>query len=262
MAHPTAINPYDPMSFHPEFTDRVAVVTGGSDGLGFDFCRALCEAGCKVFFCGRNVERGEEATRKMGPRAHFIQADISQAEQITEFADRVRQAAGKVDFLVNNVALDDRIPFEEVTAETCDRIWQTNLRSYLLTTRAFLEQLRAGEGKSVVNVGTTNYMFGLDPFTLYNATKSGVLGFTRSLAREFGREGIRANMVSPGWIMTEKQLREHVSAQDKADLIRDQALKFLLEPRHVTPAVLFLLSDAAFGITGQNLVVDGGKYMQ
>jgi NAD(P)-dependent dehydrogenase (short-subunit alcohol dehydrogenase family) len=250
------------MSFHYEFTGRVAVVTGGSDGLGFDFCRTLSQAGCEVFFCGRNAERGEGAAQKMGPRAHFIQTDISEAQQIAGFAARVRQAAGKIDFLVNNVAMDDRIPFADLTAETCDRIWQTNLRSYLLATRAFLDLLRAGEGKSIVNICTTNYMFGLEPFTLYNATKSGILGFTRSLARELGREGIRANTVSPGWIMTGKQLREHVSEQDKSDLLRDQALKFLLEPGHVTPAVLFLLSSAAFGITGQNLVVDGGKYMQ
>jgi NAD(P)-dependent dehydrogenase (short-subunit alcohol dehydrogenase family) len=86
--------------------------------------------------------------------------------------------------------------------------------------------------------------------------------FTRSLARELGPEGIRANMVSPGWIMTEKQLREHVSEQDKRDLLRDQCLKFLLEAPHVTPTVLFLLSSAACAVTGQNLVVDGGKYMQ
>jgi NAD(P)-dependent dehydrogenase (short-subunit alcohol dehydrogenase family) len=105
-------------------------------------------------------------------------------------------------------------------------------------------------------------MFALEPFTLYNATKSGILGFTRSLARELGREGIRANMLSPGWIMTEKQLREHVREQDKADLVRDQSLKFLLEPHHITPTLLFLLSNAACAITGQNFVVDAGKYMQ
>ena len=127
-----------------ELTGRIAVVTGGSEGLGRDACRALCEAGCEVFTCGR---------------------------------------------------------------------------------------------------------------------RSGIVGFTRSLARELGHEGIRANMVSPGWIMTEKQLRLHVTEDDKAGLLRDQALKFLLEPRHVSPAVLFLLSSASSAITGQELVVDGGKFM-
>lgn len=245
-----------------EFAGRVAVVTGGSDGLGRDFCRALTEAGCEVYFCARNRERGEAAADALGARAHFFGADIADPEQIQAFAASVKSSAGPVDYLVNNVAVDDRIDFTDVTAEVCDRMWQINTRSFLLTTRAFLDPLRKGRGKSIVNIGTTNYMLGLEPFTVYNATKSAILGFTRSLARELGKEGMRVNLVSPGWIMTTKQLQEHVTPQDKADLLRDQALKFLLTPEHVTPAVLFLLSEAAAAVTGQNLVVDGGKLMQ
>lgn len=167
-----------------------------------------------------------------------------------------------MDYLVNNIAIDDCVRIEDLDAAVCDRMWEVNLRSFLLTTRAFLPMLRSGTGKSVVNIVTTNYMLGLEPFTLYNATKSGIVGFTRSLARELGPEGIRANAISPGWIMTDKQLREHVTEQDKANLLKAQSLKFLLASRHVTPAVLFFLSSAAGGITGQNLVVDAGKFMQ
>lgn len=246
---------------HSEFAGRIAVVTGGSDGLGLDFCRALCDADCEVYFCSRDASRGQAAVQSLGPHAHYVQADLAHATQIAAFASEVGDAAGRVDYLVNNVAVDDRIPFEVVTAEACDRLWQVNLRSYLLVARALLDLLRAGEGNSIVNVGTTNYMLGLEPFTLYNATKSGIVGFTRSLARELGPEGIRVNMLSPGWIMTGKQLREHVTEQDRHDLLRDQSLKFLLTPDHVTPALLFLLSSAAGAITGQNLVVDGGKFM-
>lgn len=245
-----------------EFVGRVAVVTGGSDGLGLDFCRALAEAGARVYFCSRNADRGEAAARKLGPQAHFVRADLADPAQIEAFIATVRDAEGRVDYLVNNVALDDRIELHDLSVEACDRMWQVNLRSYLLVTKACVDLLRAGEGKSLVNLCTTNYLLGLEPFTLYNATKSGIIGFTRSLARELGPEGIRANTVSPGWIMTEKQLREHVSDQDKVELLQAQALKFLLEPRHVTPAVIFLLSSAAAAITGQNLVVDAGKFMQ
>ena len=279
------------MDFRDEFAGRVAVVTGGSEGLGYDICRALCEAGCEVFFCARNAERGKaaEATLNAGPpgpaandaapgghsggedtapggqargRARFVQADLADPAQVYAFAAAVRQGAGRVDYLVNNVAVDDRIEVDRLEAETCDRMWEVNLRSYLLMTRACLDLLRAGEGRSIVNLCTTNYLLGLTPFTLYNATKSGIIGFTRSLARELGPEGIRANTVSPGWVMTDKQLREHVTEQNKSDLLQAQALKFLLEPRHVTPAVLFLLSSAAGAITGQNLVVDAGRFMQ
>lgn len=250
------------MEYAGEFAGKVAVITGGSDGLGLDFCRALAAAGAEVYFCGRRVERGRQAEQEIGPRGHYFQADLAEPRQIEAFAGFVREHAGRADYLVNNIAVDDRIDFADVTAEACDRMWAINLRSYLLTSRAFLELLRAGQGRAIVNVGTTNYMLGLEPFTVYNATKSGILGLTRSLARELGREGIRANLLSPGWIMTDKQLREHVTEQDKRDLLHDQSLKFLLESRHVTPAVLFLLSSAAGAITGQNLVVDGGKHMQ
>jgi len=245
-----------------EFAGRVAVVTGGSDGLGFDFCRALVEAGATVFFCARNPERGEKAAAELGPRARYIRADLAEAADCLSFATSVGGAVGRVDYLINNVAIDDRIEFESVTEEAAERMWRVNLRSYLLATRAFYDLIRAGEGKSVVNIITTNYMIGLPQFTLYNATKSGILGFTRSLARELGPEGIRANAVSPGWIMTRKQLENHVTEADKEQLINDQALKFLLEAQHVTPAVLFLLSSAASAITGQNLIVDAGKVMQ
>ena len=250
------------MKYGDEFAGRVAVVTGGSDGLGLDFSRALVEAGCDVYFCARNADRGRATAKAMGPKAHFYRADVAYGGQITAFIASVANEAGRVDYLINNVAVDDRIDFADLTEEACDQMWRVNLRACLLVTRACLELLRAGEGKSVVNIGTTNYMLGLEPFTLYNATKSGVLGFTRSLAREMGKEGIRANMVSPGWIMTEKQLREHVTEQDKQQLLADQSLKFLLKSEHVTPAVLFLLSSAAAAITGQNLVVDAGKHMQ
>lgn len=247
--------------YSQEFAGRVAVVTGGSDGLGFDFCRALCQAGSEVYFCARNAQRGAAAENTLGAKGHYFQADLADAGQIEAFADFVQQRAGHVDYLINNIAIDDRIPFSDLTADVCDRMWQINLRSTLLMTHACLTLLRNGAGKSVVNIGTTNWMMGQAPFTLYNATKSGLLGFTRSLARELGSEGIRANMVSPGWVMTEKQLREHVSPQDQEELLRDQALKFLLEAKHLTPCVLFLLSSAAVAVTGQNLVVDGGKLM-
>lgn len=245
-----------------EFAGRVAVVTGGSEGLGYDFCRGLCEAECETFFCARNAERGVAAARALGEHAHFVQADLADPAQILDFATQVAARAGHVDYLVNNVATDDRVAIDHLDAQTCDLLWQVNLRSCLLVTRAFLEPLRAGQGKSIVNLCTTNYLLGLTPFTLYNATKSGIIGFTRSLARELGPEGIRANTVSPGWVMTEKQLRKHVTPRDQDDLLQSQALKFLLKPEHITPVVLFLLSSAASAVTGQNLVVDAGKFMQ
>ncbi len=245
-----------------EFRGKVAVVTGGSDGLGRDLVEALVSFRADVFFCARNAARGQKLAATLGPRAHFVPADLSDVAAAENFVRAATAFRGRIDYLVNNAAIDPRIEFARATAADFDRLIATNLRPYFVLTREAFPALKRGAGKAIVNISTTNYMLGLAPFTLYNASKSGILGFTRSLARELGPLGIRVNAVSPGWIMTRKQLREHVTAKDKTGLLEAQALKFLLRAGHVTPLTLFLLSRAATGITGQNIVVDGGKVMQ
>ena len=252
--------PYLPMA--EEFTNRVAIVTGGSDGLGRHLTQALVSLGSDVFFCGSTQSKGEAVSKELGPRARFVHLDLHDAGATTAFVEQAASQTGRIDYLVNNAAIDPRILFAEATVEEFDRLIAVNLRPYFVTSRAALPFLRNGAGKAIVNICTTNYILGLSPFTLYNASKSGIIGFTRSLARELGQYGIRVNAVSPGWIMTPRQLQEHVTENDKRELLEDQALKFLLTEDHVTPLILFLLSSAAAGITGQNIVVDGGKVMQ
>ena len=255
------MNRVPPLPRKSDFKDKVALVTGGSNGLGRHLSATLVSLGAEVFFCGRDRKRGERAAAELGPRAHFIRCDLAAIQEAKAFVAKAGEYAGHIDHLVNNAAIDPRIPFEKATAEDFDRLIAINLRPYFLVSQKALPYLRAGSGKSIVNICTTNYMLGLSPFTVYNASKSGIIGLTRSMARELGPEGIRVNAVSPGWIMTDKQLREHVSPQDKEELLEAQCLKSLLTEEHVTPVTLFLLSPAAAGITGQNVVVDGGKVM-
>jgi NAD(P)-dependent dehydrogenase (short-subunit alcohol dehydrogenase family) len=245
-----------------EFMDRVAVITGGTAGIGRHLAIALARQGTDVFFCGRRPEQGEETASLCEGRGHYCCSDAARPDDIAQFVGTAMRFNGRIDYLINNVAVDTRIKFSEATLEEFDHLIAVNLRSAFAVTQAALPGLRAGTGKSVVNVGTTNYMLGLAPFTVYNASKAGLLGFTRSLARELGPERIRVNMLSPGWIMTAKQLELYVTESDKSDLLRDQALPFLLTEENITPVILFLLSAAAGGITGQNIVVDGGKVMQ
>ena len=245
-----------------EFKGKVAVVTGGTAGIGRHLTITLAKLGAEVFFCGRQAALGNETASQCEGRGHYCPCDVAVPEGAAGFVKSAVGFNGRIDYLVNNVAVDTRLKFEEATLAEFDHFIATNLRSAFAVTQAAMPGLRAGCGRSVVNLGTTNYMLGLAPFTVYNSAKSGLLGFTRSLARELGSDKIRVNMLSPGWIMTEKQLRLYVSEQDKADLLRDQSLPFLLTEEHVTPVLLFLLSNAAAGITGQNLVVDGGKVMQ
>lgn len=245
-----------------DFEGRVALVTGGTDGLGRHLTLSLASLGCLTWFCGRSEDKGRAVEAASGGNARFCRCDLTSAGETAAFVSAAAQERGRLDYVVNNAAVDTRFPLEESTVEDFDRMVATNLRSCYVVCREAIPWLRRGAGKAIVNIGTTNWMLGQARFTLYASAKSGILGLTRSIAREFGPEGIRANMVTPGWVMTERQLREYVTEADKAQLMRDQCLPFLLVEEHITPTTLFLLSRSAAAITGQNYVVDGGKYLQ
>ena len=254
--------PTPPVISPGEFAGQVAVVTGGSDGLGRHLVQTLVKLGADVFFCASTRAKGEAVARVLGRRAHFVQTDLRDNDAARAFVQQAAGFKGRIDYLVNNAAIDPRIGFERASVEDFDRLMAVNLRPLFVVTQAALPALLRGTGRAIVNIATTNYLLGLAPFTLYNAGKAGGVGFTRSLARELGPRGIRVNAVSPGWIMTKKQRREHATPRDRAELLKAQALKFLLTEEQVTPLTLFLLSRCAAGITGQNIVVDGGKFMQ
>lgn len=244
-----------------EFFNKIAVVTGGSSGIGSAIVKELAAKGCTVCFCSRNGDVNNLCVGGNG-KIHSAICDLSCPDQIKSWIGNIINTFGKIDYLINNAAFDGRVNFNDADELEFEKFISVNLRSAFLVSKAALPGLRAGQGKAIVNLGTTNWMLGLAPFTLYSSAKSGLIGFTRALARELGREQIRVNMVSPGWIMTDKQLTEYVTEQDKADLLRDQALPFLLHEEDVVPAINFLLSQSARAITGQNLIVDGGKLMQ
>ncbi|MFA5818777.1 MAG: SDR family oxidoreductase [Bacteroidales bacterium] len=245
-----------------EFNDKVAIVTGGTSGLGRHLVETLVSLGSDVFFCGRDKEKGEIFAKSIGDKGHFIQCDLQNVDEILSFVKKTGTFKNRIDYLVNNAAIDPRIKFEEATVNDFDRLIAINLRSYFVVAQSALPYIKDGEGKAIVNISTCNFMAGCSPFTIYNASKSGIIGFTRSLARELGPLNIRVNTLSPGWIMTERQLNEYVTEKDKKELLEAQCLKFFLTEKHVTPVTLFLLSNLSLAITGQNLVVDSGKIMQ
>ena len=244
-----------------EFQGKVAVLTGGSSGIGQTLAIHLAQAGCEVFFCGRRPT-ADETLSGCGTLGHYIRCDITEPGAAEALIAEAIACNGAIDYVVNGVATDSRVPFEEATPELFDQFVATDLKAAFRVCHAALDGLRAGKGRAILNFGTTNWMLGLAPFTLYSAAKSGLLGFTRALARELGPDGIRVNMLSPGWVMTQKQLDLYVTEQDKKDLLRDQALPFLLQAEDIVGPAMFLLSHAARAITGQNLVVDAGKLMQ
>jgi len=249
-----------PIPTAEEFAGKVALVTGGTDGLGKHLCAALLSLGAEAVFCGRREQLGRQLADQWGQRAHFIRCDLADADDAVAMVRQAGRIRGRLDYLVNNAAIDPDAPFETISLDQLDRILAIDLRAQFVVAQAAVPYLEKGEGKAIVNVCTTNYLHGWPGATAYNAAKAGIVGFSRSLARELGGRGIRVNVVSPGWIMTRRQLDEKVTEPAKRDLVATQSVKTLLTAQHVTPATLFLLSRAAAGITGQNLVVDGGKH--
>jgi NAD(P)-dependent dehydrogenase (short-subunit alcohol dehydrogenase family) len=245
-----------------EFRGRTALVTGGSAGLGRHLVRSLVSLGANVAFCSDDAVAGEVLAAELGEGVRFLACDLADAEACRTMVQAAGEWRGRLDYLVNNAAVDPEEPFSDITPEILDRVLAVDIRAYFLVTQAALPYLDVGEGRAIVNIGSTNCMHGWAGATAYNAAKGGIIGFSRSLARDLGPRRIRVNVVSPGWIMTERQLREKVTEADKQDLLRRQSLKTLLTEHHVTPVTLFLLSRAAAAVTGQNLVVDGGFYLQ
>jgi len=252
-----------PIPTAEEFVGKVALVTGGTEGLGKNVALALTRMGCDVFVCGRREAMGAAFEQEAGPKGHYIRCDLQEPDQVDAMVQQAGKFKGHIDYLVNNAAIDPNIPFDQMTLEQFEQIYQIDLRPFFLVTKAALPYMQKGAGKAIVNMGTTNYMKGIPGMSGYNAAKSGIVGFTRSLARDLaGSSDIRVNIVSPGWTLTERQTRDHIGGPQKQYLLESQAIKRLMYPGHITPAVLFFLSKAAAGITGQNLVADGGQFMQ
>jgi NAD(P)-dependent dehydrogenase (short-subunit alcohol dehydrogenase family) len=165
---------------------------------------------------------------------------------------------GPVQVLINNAARDDRKDMLDITPEFWDRAQAVNLRHQFFVTQAVARGMIAAGGGSVINMGSISWMRGRPGMAAYTTSKAGINGLTRTLARELGDKNIRVNSIVPGAIVTERQTQLWFKPEDDQRFLDLQCLKFRLQPVEVARAALFLASDEARGITGQNLIVDAG----
>jgi 3-oxoacyl-[acyl-carrier protein] reductase len=231
-----------------------ALVTGGSRGIGTAVARELAEAGAQVvvgFHSGR--EEAEALAAELGGEA--IHADVSTPASAARLVDD----AGDLDILVNNAG----VTRDGVLARMSDEDWQavieTNLSSVFYTCRAVTRQMMRKRRGAIVNVSSIVGLRGNFGQTNYAASKAGIIGFTKSLARELGSRGVRANVVAPGYVRT--RLTEVLSDEAKQVMLANTPLGRLGEPEDVAGAVRFLCSEEASFITGEVLLVDGGLGM-
>jgi NAD(P)-dependent dehydrogenase (short-subunit alcohol dehydrogenase family) len=158
---------------------------------------------------------------------------------------------------VNNAAIDPRIPLEELSSDIIDKIFAINLRPFFILARESAPQMPSRRS-AIINLSSITFHTAPATMAAYVASKAGIIGFTRSLARELGPSGIRVNTVSPGWVMTERQLREYVDAKTKRFIRKSQSVPELLQPLEIAEVILFLASEASRAITGQEILADRG----
>jgi 3-oxoacyl-[acyl-carrier protein] reductase len=233
---------------------RTALVTGASKGIGAAIATELAAAGATVVLGYRSGgEEAEALASELGGRA--IQADVSSAEE----AKRLVEEAGELDILVNNAGLTRDGVLARMSNDDWRTVLETNLSSVFYTCRAVTRPMMKKRAGSIVNVSSIVGVHGNWGQTNYAASKAGIIGFTKSLARELGSRNVRANVVAPGYVKT--QLTEVLPEDATAAMLTNTPLGRLGDPGDVAGAVRFLCSDAASFITGEVLLVDGGLGM-
>jgi 3-oxoacyl-[acyl-carrier protein] reductase len=245
---------------------RVALVTGGSRGLGAATAVALAKAGARVFinYASNEAAALEVAAQiaSLGGKSIVHQADVASEDEVREMIDRCAGELGSVDILVNNAAVNSDYLVEEMAVEEWDRVMAVNLRGTFLCSKHAIPFMRKGGCGRIINLASQGGRKGSIAHAHYSATKMGIIGFTRSLARELGSDGITVNAVSPGRIMTD-MLASNLKHNNKTDeWLKQTPLGRFGEPEDVAEMIVFLASEKASYITGQVFAVDGGLLMQ
>lgn len=242
---------------------RVALVTGAAGGLGRAFCLGFAAAGASVVAADID-EQGAEATaglvRAEGGEAVALGVDVADESSVLAMTESGTEAFGGLDVLVNNAALYaglTRKPFYELGADEWDRVLAVNLKGPWLCTKACLPHLARGGGGAVVNVASATVFSGSPLFAHYVASKGGLIALTRAMAREAGDLGVRVNAVAPGFTLTDASLGLMEDAETYG--VARGALKRSATADDVVGTVLFLASPASAFVTGQTVIVDGGR---
>jgi D-xylose 1-dehydrogenase len=244
------------MAQFPELKDRAVVVTGGANGIGAATVGRFHQQGARVFFCDKDATAGERLARELGPGVAFQKVDLKEEAQVVSWVAEIRKKACSFHALVNNAAWDPRIPLPNTSSQQWDDLFALNLRAGFLMARECVPAM--GNGSAIVNLASITFYNSPPNMVAYVATKGGVIGFTRCLARELGPKGIRVNCVSPGWVFTERQMRDYLTPENKALIRERQCIPDFIQPEEIADVILFLASEASTAVTGQEILVDRG----
>ena len=236
----------------------MALVTGGSRGIGAAISRELARAGAKVAVnCRSGTDAADHVATEIG--GLVVQADVSNPQEAQALIERVEEELGDIDALVNNAGVTRDTLIARMSDDDWETVIDTNLRGTFNTARAVSRKMLRRRAGSMVNLSSVVGIHGNPGQANYAASKAGIIGLTKALARELGSRGVRVNAIAPGYITTE--LTEVLNDEQRGLILGNTPLGRLGEPEDVARAVRFLCSDDAAFITGEVLLVDGGLGM-
>jgi NAD(P)-dependent dehydrogenase (short-subunit alcohol dehydrogenase family) len=246
-----------------EFQGKVALVTGGTSGLGRAAAVAFAREGAKVVVAGRRAVEGEDTVRlvrEQGAEGIFVSTDVTQEPQVNNLVGRTLERFGRLDFAFNNAGVEQApTPFLEQSAPTFDQVMNVNVKGVWLSMKHEIPALLKSGGGAIVNTSSVAGVVGFAGAGIYSASKHAVIGLTRSAALEFGKQGIRINAVLPAAIETDMYQRfVGDQAEARAAFAALHPIGRIGAPKEVADAVLWLCSDRSSFVTGHSLLVDGG----
>ncbi|MFN0064910.1 MAG: 3-oxoacyl-ACP reductase FabG [Chlamydiales bacterium] len=246
--------------------EQTAIITGGTRGIGYAIVKHFLENGASIAVFGTNPERGIKVVEELkylvgdGQKLLFYQVDVANAEQVNAAINQVFAEFGHVDILVNNAGINRDALLMKLTEEQWVDVIDTNLKSVYYTCRSVIRPMMKKRAGRIINITSVVGLMGNAGQTNYAASKSGMIGFTKSLAKELGSRGICVNCIAPGFIKTD--MTDALSDAQRETLLKQIPLNKLGDPMDIAHAALFLASPQASYITGQVLTVDGGMVMQ
>jgi len=244
---------------YPSLKGRVVFITGGASGIGATFVQRFHDQGCRVAFVDLQQEDGQALAAKLGEGAWFHTCDVTDPAALQGAIRDAAKALGPITVLINNVANDTRQVAAELTPEQWRKGLAVNLDPVIIASTAVYPMMKQAGGGSIVNLSSINAILAPGDLPTYSAAKGAINSLSKSLARAWGPDHVRVNALSPGWVITPRQLELWLTPEAEADWEKLTALKDRIMPDDIACAALFLAADDSRMMTGQNMVVDAGR---